>query len=276
KLHKAAKNLVDDYELQITAAFLSSKLDAPMILLNSSITQAFWGEKLEESDDEGQVSLKRLDDQSVVLSIRSFTHQAGIETGEAIDEIARNEYANLFIDLRGSRGTIPSAMLQISKYIIEEPMVVGFAPNRKWYAANEGPPTLKDVDKFNTFTEGSFREFIDSAAQGNGQILKISPSEHSFQGRVFLLINGSTQGFAEMIIAGLKRENVVVIAGESSAGSMRLLRPLRIGPDLELLLSANDFVNLEGESIRSSPIEPHVKVDLDEDYAFVAALLEGQ
>ncbi|OON98678.1 MAG: hypothetical protein ATN35_04055 [Epulopiscium sp. Nele67-Bin004] len=83
---------------------------------------------------------------------------------------------------------------------------------------------------------------------------------------IVLLVNSSTSGIVEALVAAVKQDDYITIVGTQTAGSASIQDFVRLEDGSALLISTQHLFLPDDTPIGTSPIEAEVYVDLDIDY----------
>ncbi len=215
-----------------------------------------------EQENKTNFSLSSIDKSSCLLKIKSFEgDRLTIDT--LIEKIENNQYSTLIIDLRDNAGGSNETALPLMSYLSDKAVTGGVFPNKNWYKEHKTPPIIHDYDEFNEFNFGTLEEFYSMAKNRNGLYIRSLPGKSYFRGKVYILCNENTASTSEVLIQGLRENNIGQLVGKKTAGAALSGRRFHIDKDLSLFIPVNDYISHKGYKIDKHGIKPDIEVETD-------------
>jgi len=180
----------------------------------------------------------------------------------------------LLLDVRGNPGGDATSMEALG-HLIGEPMTVGVFLGAPWYRTHPRPPTDEELRAIPLLdTDASPLRLIAGVREGGAVVGKALPRAPTFEGKVYLLLDGGTASASEPLAHALRESGRATLVGERSAGRMLMALPHALPDGWVAVVPEADFFTADGIRLESRGVEPHLKCPSDRVFLEVADRLE--
>ena len=232
--------------------------------------------KIPQSDNENsqteQVSkyvfLEEKTIETAYLKITSFGGTA-YEMDSVFYIIKQKEYKNLIVDLRNNSGGSVEAGMAFATNIAKTQFYGGIFLTQKWFNKNKCLPTIENYPNFSHFTEANFDLIIEGIHNTDGLCLKITPSQTTYNGNIYILTNNKTASTCEPIVYGLQKQRRAIVVGEKTAGAMLNGEIFELDKGFSMLIPTADFYASDGYKIDQNGVTPDAKVKQEDALDYV-------
>jgi len=260
-----SKKFKDDVELVFAFYHFASKLPFShfnLIRVEKATTQE------SKSDKNQNVFLEEKNSKTAVLKITSFGG-TGAEVDSVFSVIIGNGYKNLIVDLRNNTGGTVEAGLTFASKVLDTTLTGGYFLTQKWFNDNEKIPDKTQLDKFPVFSEANYDLIIEGIHNQKGLLLKVKPSEITYNGNLYVITNERTASTSEPIVHGLKASGRAVIIGKTTAGAMLNAERFDLKSDFSVFVPTADYYTIDGLRIDQNGVEPNIKLEDEEPVEYV-------
>lgn len=213
--------------------------------------------------------LNTLNEQTALLTIRSFVADAPGMI-QLVQKIQAGSYSNLIIDLRGNEGGTLDAAVVLGRFLTNESIDAGVYLSRKWFLEHRGYPEREDIQAMPFLQDMSYDGF-GKMLDENGAFRMVLPphSNPTFQGKVYVLIDGITGSTCEPLVDRLKKSGRATLVGQRTSGGMLSGRYFNVSDGLNLFLPVADYITAEGTRIDKVGVEPDVEVPAEKALDYI-------
>jgi len=184
------------------------------------------------------------------LRVNRLHDPAVVDT--AIRHVRR--FANLILDVRGCADADPS-VLHLLSYFATVPSTAGYVANHAGVAAL-GRPQVKSVPQDAAENSGDPGLLNPALGQHGLVVLRVQPADSAFQGRVVVLADEGTAGYAELVPAWFRAEKRGSVVGRITAGRGGLPATLRAAPGWTLEVPTAGLFLPDGVLLEGNGVEP--------------------
>lgn len=218
---------------------------------------------------EDHFELNEMNEQTALLTIRSFENDAPGMI-RMVQKIQAGGYSNLIIDLRGNPGGTLDAAVVLGRFLTNKPIDAGVYLSRKWFLEHGDYPTKDEIQAMPFLQDMSFDGF-GKMLDENGAFRMVLPphSNPTFQGKVYVLIDGITGSTCEPLVDRLKKSGIATLVGEKTGGGMLSARYFKISDDLKMFLPVADYITAEGTRIDKVGVEPDIELPSEKALDYV-------
>ena len=264
KVDKLSVNAIDDIEFFLGFNILSQKLRFSHFNL-FMLSKDPGLSKVSGSDN---LSFEEINKKTGYLDINSFGGSSR-EMDSVFKIILNNNYDNLLVDLRDNAGGGITSAIPFGKHLIPHEINAGYFVTNKWhklYYKNEDSLDFSNIPITNATITSAF---IEELKHTSGKQLIISPDEETFKGDIYILTNGKTASTCEPIVYELKKNNLAVIVGETTAGAMLSAALFNVYDKYYVSLPIADYYTSDGQRLDQIGVEPNVIVKSENALDFV-------
>ena len=210
---------------------------------------------------EPLVSWKEISPNTAYLRIKSF----GIRSQQmqiVLDEIDKDTYKHLIIDLRNNTGGNLEGPVALGKFLMNQHIDAGVYLTRKWYLNHKTTATKEEIQNL-PFLKDFTYQGIGKMFQESEAFRMVIPghSDHIFSGKVYVLINEHTASANEPLIDLFKKHEIATLVGSKSAGEMLSGYRFKINKNYDVFLPISDYVTADGIRIDRVGVTPNIEVD---------------
>jgi len=255
-----SKKFNDDVELVFAFYYYASKL--PFSHFNLIKIEE---DHIQESQSykSQNLFLEEKDSKTALLTIKSFGG-TGAEVDSVFSIVIEKGYTDLIVDLRNNSGGTVEAGLTFASKVMDTTIVGGFFLTQKWFNHNQEIPDRTELELFPVFFEANYDLIIEGIHTKKGLLLKVEPSNTTFNGNLFIVTNERTASTCEPIVHGLKTANRATIVGETTAGAMLNGERFDLKSGFSVFVPTADYYTIDGLRIDQKGVEPNIKLE-DED-----------
>ncbi|MEL6989728.1 MAG: S41 family peptidase, partial [Bacteroidota bacterium] len=218
------------------------------------------GKKKSTSKKEPLVSWKEINSTTAYLRVKSFGIRAQ-QMQSVLDQIGKDTYDNLIIDLRNNTGGNLEGPVALGKFLTNMDIDAGVYLTRKWYQNHTATATqeqIQDLPYLKDFTyQGIGKMFQEEAAF---RMVIPGHSHPTFKGKVYVLINKNTASANEPLIDLFKKNDIVTLVGATSAGEMLSGQRFKVNKHYDVFLPISDYVTADGSRIDRVGVSPDIEV----------------
>ena len=163
--------------------------------------------------------------------------------------------------MRNNGGGGIEAAFEFAKYIVDEPVTVGYFVTNKLHYSEFDSTLFKTLPEVIPETT---EEFIETLKNSSGKKLVFSNTDNpKFKGNLYILTNNSTASTCEPIVYLLKASNKATVIGEKTAGAMLSGTIFDISGKYKLFLPIADFYTYDGKRIEGVGVSPNIETTSD-------------
>ncbi len=204
--------------------------------------------------------LKKLNDQTVQLIIRSFVSNAPA-MAKLVEQIKTEGYEKLIIDLRNNTGGTLDAAVVLGQFLTAEAIDAGVYLSRQWYQEYDKLPSTTQINSLKYLQDMSAQGFFKLLKQEKGFRMVLPPHQNEvFGGEVVVLTNNNTGSTCEALVHHLKKIKKGTIVGEKTAGAMLTGSFFKVNEHLRLFIPVADYITAEGQRIDKVGVLPDIEV----------------
>jgi hypothetical protein len=264
-MKKKSIKFKDDVELVFAFYYYASKL--PFSHFNLTRIEDDTTQEAHAKSNQN-LFLEEKSANTVLLTIKSFGGTAA-EVDSVFSVILGNGYKNLIVDLRNNTGGTVEAGLTFASKVLDTTLTGGYFLTQKWFNDNEKNPDKTQLDKFPVFSEANYDLIIEGIHNQKGLLLKVKPSEITYNGNLYVITNERTASTSEPIVHGLKASGRAVIIGKTTAGAMLNAERFDLKSDFSVFVPTADYYTIDGLRIDQNGVEPNIKLEDEEPVEYV-------
>jgi len=267
-------------DAEFVAAFNTALADADLF---SHFSLHIDGTGAEEpSDQDGATTettplarFENLGDGVGLIRIRSFMGEGLLALiNQVFDQAIESEVSTLVVDLRGNPGGNFQAW-PVGTRLTREPLPIGLLVAGQWFASHSGPPTLEEIASATPMTVPDGPTLVADLMDDGLSVFVGLPQEPTYQGRVFVLIDGETGSTSEIVAAALQRGGVAQLVGQRSAGRVLNANMMPLADGLSLKLPIADFMLPDGGRLERIGVVPDFPTNSDNALECAIAISRG-
>ena len=228
-----------------------------------------------ETKDQPVLYWKALNEDVAYLKVRTFITDAAPMI-KAVSEIGIDRYDHLIIDLRDNGGGSLDAPVILGRFLTQEYIDAGVYLNRKWFLKEQRAASKEDIAKF-PFLQDFTLAGISKMYQNEVAFRMVLPphSNPTYQGKVYILINGNTASACEPLIDIMQQKKIATVVGPRSAGNMLTGQTFKINETYEVFLPIADYQTADGRRLDQVGVIPEHKVQSENALDYVLKELIG-
>ena len=254
EINELKPKIADDYELAMTMMWLGKKLNP----IPHEIKKL--NKKPIEQQRKGN-SLKIVNGNKAILFLGNIPDNKD-DTEQIFKELNEKKIETLIVEASGNRNLSLSSALMLANHLNSKPSDWGCYLTRKWAESGNSVPQPASYESAlkNPLTYSGISNEIFSE---KGFYLKTIPSESTFKGKVYFLINKGSSNVAEALAIYLKNEKLVTLVGQKTAGFPVLSNVFELDKLYRLNIPFAQFYDKNGKSYQGIGIEPDHFIEQD-------------
>jgi hypothetical protein len=260
KITKSAVGAQDDLEMVFAFFYHKRKLGFSHFGFMKMTEEM--REVMTAETSEKYLSLSEPKPGTALLTISSFAGTAR-EVDSFFEIINAKKYTNLIVDLRDNTGGNVEPGIRFGSYIADSTFYGGVFLTQNWFRKHNNLPTVAEYPQFPHFSEANNDLLFEGISKEEGLCLKVLPAKHPYQGKVYILANGSTASTCEPIVYGAKQYKLATIVGEKTAGAMLSSEMVDVASGFTLIVPTADYYAADGYHIDRQGVKPDIEVKSD-------------
>lgn len=216
-----------------------------------------------DADAEGRpvARFEQIDDEIALVTIDSFFGlDIEAQIAETMDAAIQSGANSLIIDLRENAGGTSSAIPVLSR-ILQEEGVFGYFIANSWWQSNASLPTTAQLAERSVMNGRSNQELFGELLSTGMVSARLTPSETTFDGDVYVLISGRSGSATEALVGMMAMSGRVVLIGETTAGNMLSSNLFPLADGFSVRIPVADFYLSDGSRIDGNGVAPDVRVE---------------
>lgn len=263
KLENLFNKAQDDIELFLGFNMLSSSLSfSHYNLYVGSLDDENETEDTENTQETAStIIFEEKSDNTAYLKIKNFSSSKK-DLSEIFPKIVENNYQNLIIDLRDNGGGGIDAAFEFAKHIVKEDIEVGYFVTNKLDYSEFMPNLFETLPELQPLSTYEFGQFLRK--EKGAKLIFKKPSNETYSGNLYILINKNTGSTCEPIAYVLKKKGMATLIGENTAGAMLAASPFKVSEKYILSLPIADFYTFDGNRLEGNGVKPNIETDSED------------
>lgn len=210
-----------------------------------------------ENAKENKPSLKKLDENTLILNIPAFDFRAG-DIDEIMSEIVNSKAKNLIIDLRNNPGGDLEGAMRICQYLSKKTLYGGVVLSQAYWKNNQSPPLTQDYGKFKVMNNANYEWYKKEVKSGvEGLSIISEPLPKTFEGKIYILTSNVTASTSEPFAYTLQKEKIATVIGAKTSGSVLSMEYFHIS-NFALTIPMLDYYTFDGKRLDGIGVTPNV------------------